>query len=643
MEIFSSIDLRTVIFLLFLGNLIVIITLAAYRKNAIQSANYLYFLLGKMLQAIGWLLIAERNILPNLYSAYWGNSILMAGFTLEIIAITTIDQPNPRWQRFSAIICAGGILGFWLLTVTPNQWVIESSFANFLIYSVASIYLLRQSNRSSLRISMGLVYLLYGVILFIRGVASFTSKDITLLSNNLIQYLSYITPFFVMLFGSLGFSLLHREKIDAKLLQANQALSSANASLTVEIEERKQVEAALQLSEEKYRFLAEGMKDVIWVIDPETLRFLYVSPSVQQLRGYTPEEVMAEPMDAALTAEGAKYIRDLVKERVAALLANQEMDTALFYTQEIEQPCKDGTTVWTEVITTYKRIKRTERIEVHGVSREITERKQAEAALLAAHAELEQRVQERTAELQTANLALEKAGHLKDEFLAAMSHELRTPLTGVLGLTQVLRLKVYGPLTEKQDVALVNIEAGGQRLLQLVTDILFYTQLQAGAVQPRLGLISLEEVCQVCFNTNKPQAETKHLHSSIRLEPTNIILRADEKLVQQAINHLLNNAIKFTGNDGWFGIDMKGDVSARQVRITVWDTGIGIQTEDFPRLFQPFRQLDGRLARQFTGTGLGLALVRRLVELQGGSVEVESIFGEGSRFSLILPWQPEED
>lgn len=140
-------------------------------------------------------------------------------------------------------------------------------------------------------------------------------------------------------------------------------------------------ERALRQSEEMYRSLTEGMKDVAWTLDPQTLRFLYVSPSVLGLRGYTAEEVMAEPMDAALTAEGSAQVRARLAERIGDNPTPETLDAG-FHIEEIEQPCKDGSTVWTEVITRYLISASTGRVEVHGVTRDITRRKRAETALV---------------------------------------------------------------------------------------------------------------------------------------------------------------------------------------------------------------------------------------------------------------------
>ncbi|HET8707477.1 MAG TPA: HAMP domain-containing sensor histidine kinase, partial [Pseudomonadales bacterium] len=178
----------------------------------------------------------------------------------------------------------------------------------------------------------------------------------------------------------------------------------------------------------------------------------------------------------------------------------------------------------------------------------------------------------------------------------------------------------------------------GRRLLEVVNDVLDYSRLQSGDVETVPTLCSLNTLGRSAIQSVSQMANAKSQKTSFSIEPEHITILTDERHLQKIFHYLLSNACKFTPDGGEFGIEIVGNRQENLVTITVWDNGIGIKQEDLPRLFQPFHQLDAALSRQFEGTGLGLTLAKHLIELLGGSIQVESSFGQGSRFIITLPW-----
>jgi PAS domain S-box-containing protein len=239
--------------------------------------------------------------------------------------------------------------------------------------------------------------------------------------------------------------------------------------------------------------------------------------------------------------------------------------------------------------------------------------------------------------LRSANLELARAMRMKDEFLASMSHELRTPLNGILGLSEALQLDVYGPLNEKQKSTLVHVENSGHHLLELINDILDVSKIEAGKFELEMAPCSLGDICQSSIQLTKGIAGKKRQNVNFTMSPASITINADARRLKQVLVNLLSNAVKFTPENGSIGLEVTENESDNIVYMTVWDKGIGISPKDIKKLFQPFVQLDSSLSRQQTGTGLGLTLVQRLVEMHGGSIEIQSIPGQGSRFTVALP------
>jgi signal transduction histidine kinase/ActR/RegA family two-component response regulator len=252
--------------------------------------------------------------------------------------------------------------------------------------------------------------------------------------------------------------------------------------------------------------------------------------------------------------------------------------------------------------------------------------------------ELQNRVAERTDELNRTNAELERANRAKDEFLANMSHELRTPLNSILGLSESLLEQRRGPLNESQQTSLQIIESSGRHLLELINDILDLSKIEAGMLDYYPQMIRVEEICRSSLNFVRSQALKKSIQLTYNNEAAISNISADPRRLKQILVNLLTNAVKFTPEHGEVTLNVRTEPEQRLIQFSVVDTGIGIAADDLRRLFTPFVQVDSRLNRQFEGTGLGLALVQKLTDLHGGSVQVESEVGVGSRFTINLSW-----
>ena len=260
---------------------------------------------------------------------------------------------------------------------------------------------------------------------------------------------------------------------------------------------------------------------------------------------------------------------------------------------------------------------------IEGAVYDITDRKVAEEALLLAKDEAE------------------RANRTKSAFLATMSHELRTPLTAILGLAESVQEQGGSSLTAEQCRSLRLIETSGYHLLSLINDLLDLSRIEADRMEFFPEPVSLAALCQTCLRFVEGQAAAKRMTLSLDLDGAPDEFTVDSRRLTQILTNLLSNAVKFTPAGGAGGIRVAADREAGVITFTVWDTGIGIRRDDLDLLFVPFKQVDSALSRDYEGTGLGLALVSRLAELQGGAVTVESQVGIGSRFTVSLPLPPD--
>jgi PAS domain S-box-containing protein len=258
----------------------------------------------------------------------------------------------------------------------------------------------------------------------------------------------------------------------------------------------------------------------------------------------------------------------------------------------------------------------------------------------------QQQLTETNQQLAISNQELARATRLKDEFLANMSHELRTPLNAILGITEGLMDEVFGLLSEEQKRILPIVERSGNHLLELINDILDLAKIEAGKLVLDRTLTDVNRLCQSSVMFIKQQAAQKNVQLSMEMIPVLPELMIDERRIRQVLINLLNNAVKFTPEGGRITLEVtlesvhksSDSKPTHWLHFAVIDTGIGIAPESLKTLFHLFVQVDSALNRQYEGTGLGLALVKRIVELHDGYVNVASELEGGSRFTISLPY-----
>lgn len=266
-------------------------------------------------------------------------------------------------------------------------------------------------------------------------------------------------------------------------------------------------------------------------------------------------------------------------------------------------------------------------------------RKRAEEELRKHREHLEEMVEERTAQLAIAKGRAEEADQLKSVFLATMSHELRTPLNSIIGFTGIVLQGLPGELNEEQKKQLSMAYGSAKHLLALINDILDISKIEAGQVELTHTQFDMSALIQEVVKTLTPMAETKGLEMIVSISPQVGEIYSDRRRVEQILLNLANNAIKFTEQGE---VRIEAQIVDGHLQVSVQDTGIGIKEDGMGSLFQPFRQIGNSRQRRYEGTGLGLNICKRLVDLMGGQIWAESEYGVGSRFTFALPLASEQ-
>ncbi len=399
---------------------------------------------------------------------------------------------------------------------------------------------------------------------------------------------------------------------------------------------RKQVEAAQALLDQRLRdqqfytrSLIESNIDALMTTDPQGI-ISDVNQQMIALTGRTRDELIGAPCRNFFTdpvRADAAISRVLTENKVS----NYELTVRAHNGEE--------TVVSYNAATFHDRDRKLQ--GVFAAARDVTERKRFELAL------------------QEKNIELERASRMKSEFLATMSHELRTPLNAIIGFSEVLKDGLIGRMSDTQQEYIGDIFTSGQHLLALINDILDLSKVEAGMMALELETVDLNDLLYKSLAIVREKAALQHVKLELQEADGLGVVPLDKRKTKQIVYNLLSNAVKFSANGGtvtlsarrvardavglsssdWptHGFALPDNAYTEFLEICVSDNGIGISREDMTKLFQAFRQIDSGLARKFEGTGLGLAMVKQLAELHGGTVAVASAEGQGARFAAWLP------
>jgi PAS domain S-box-containing protein len=397
----------------------------------------------------------------------------------------------------------------------------------------------------------------------------------------------------------------------------------------LDITERKTAEDAVRKSEERYRTTLDTILEGCQILAFDW-RYLYLNPAAALQNRRPNAELLGRSMPDAWPGIEATPLFALLRRC---------MEDRVGVHAEVEFTFGDGSSGWFDV--------RAQPVAegIFVLSIDTSERVHAENALRELNESLERKVVQRTLDLDAARERAEAADRIKSAFLATMSHELRTPLNSILGFTGIVLKGLAGTLNPEQSKQLGMVQGSARHLLDLINDVLDISKIEAGQLEVRCAPFDLRASVERVAASVLPLAEKRGLVLRITMPEVLESMESDRRRVEQILLNLFNNAIKFTDRGRvTLAVEIVSEDSCagqddtrRLARLRVTDTGVGIKEDDLSKLFQPFRQIDSGLQRQYEGTGLGLAICRRLTELLGGTICAESVWGEGSAFTVLLP------
>ncbi len=391
-------------------------------------------------------------------------------------------------------------------------------------------------------------------------------------------------------------------------------------SIIHDVTDRTRAERELRESEERYSTLFEDSLSPMLLVSAVNAGILDANEAAAKMYGWPVANLIGMTV-ADLSLDSAEIVAQEVSETIS------DGGRARTFTHRHA----DGTPFEVEIYSTPMHFG--DEIFLYTIVNDISLRAEAQRQVAEYQQHLEDLVRERTAELSEANEELERASVAKDEYLANLSHELRTPLNSVIGFSSLLASGMVGDITDEQRRQIEMINDSGRHLLRVVDGILDLARIASGAVEAKIEKVDISRLCTEVADRIEPALELKNVALS-RVIEKNVHAQTDPLLLEQVLWNLLGNAEKFT-DAGTVEISLTEDEHA--TRIVVSDTGRGVKAEDAWRVFEMFVRVEDENGARSDGTGLGLPISKRLVEVLGGRIEFESEYGKGSSFTVVLP------
>nr|WP_243836514.1 PAS domain-containing sensor histidine kinase [Leptospira meyeri] len=588
-----NIDPRTVVFINIVGCLLMSGGLWFAARGYFQRLRFVKdWSIATLLQALGWVVMgALRGVIPDWISISAGNSLILLSLVYSNNIILSMFDRKTMWKSglFSVVLVFVLLVFHQFSDFAPKYRISLISFAASIQLILSSKTILAANRKARLSSHFAaFFYLACGIFLFFRFIY-YTFADVSVsqiaFGKGPIQDFTYLFFYVTSVMMTFGFLMM-----------------------CIDIFIKGQEE-----SEQKYRLLAENTSDVIWVLNYDDQKYIYVSPSIVNITGFTSGEAALHSVQESFTPTSFKYIMDVLPNRIQEFRKTGERKP---FSDEVEQYCKDGSTIWIEANTVFQ-WNPNGSISILGVSRNIDKRKKAEI------------------EKDKFFSQLQLLNHTKDKFFSIIAHDLKGPIGGMNTFAgMILEDLDTRPLKRTKNDLSILFQSSGE-IYNLLENLLTWARSQTGEVSFFPEHISLYRSIESAIASVSFSIQNKSIIAKNSVDPKTTAY-ADEKMIETILRNLISNAVKYSQPGG--EIRISAESIDNDIQICITDFGIGINEEIRKKLFRidaKQTSMPGTIGER--GTALGLILCKEFIEKHGGSIRVESELGKGSQFYITLP------